>query len=161
MAERAGISAEKFDEICEIIKTTSHGTFRACRDVQVSSTDFYIYLNNHGEEARLKYARAKEIQCDVIAEHMIEIADDNSEDIMTIEKNGKEIELENREFQNRSRLRIDTRKWILSKLYPKKYGDKLEIDNKSVPEPLVVMTEKGEELFRILHKQKQEGKENG
>ena len=35
---------------------------------------------------------------------------------------------------NHRRLQIDTRKWLLSKLLPKKYGDKLEIsDNRADP----------------------------
>ncbi len=32
----------------------------------------------------------------------------------------------NGEHVQRSRLRVDTRKWILSKLAPKRYGDKLQ-----------------------------------
>ncbi|MBT8043576.1 MAG: hypothetical protein KJO79_01395 [Verrucomicrobiae bacterium] len=34
----------------------------------------------------------------------------------------------NHENIQRSRLRVDTRKWMTSKMKPKKYGDKLELD---------------------------------
>ncbi len=39
----------------------------------------------------------------------------------------------------RDRLRVDTRKWYLSKIMPKKYGDKLDLtsDNKVLPSPLL------------------------
>jgi hypothetical protein len=37
-----------------------------------------------------------------------------------------EVWVENGEAIRRSQLRIDTRKWIASKLKPKKYGDKLD-----------------------------------
>ena len=39
----------------------------------------------------------------------------------------------------RSRLRVDTRKWYLSKIMPKKYGDKLDVttDGKELPQPLL------------------------
>jgi hypothetical protein len=35
--------------------------------------------------------------------------------------------VENKEWTNRSRLRIDARKWVASKLKPKVYGDKTDI----------------------------------
>ena len=51
------------------------------------------------------------------------IADDSSSDVTT-DKDGKEII--NHENIQRSRVRIDARKWIASKLLPKRYGDKLQ-----------------------------------
>ena len=39
----------------------------------------------------------------------------------------------------RNKLRVDARKWVLSKLAPKKYGDKLELSgDKNAPLALVV-----------------------
>ena len=38
------------------------------------------------------------------------------------------LEVENKEWTNRSKLRVDARKWVASKLKPKKYGDKLDVD---------------------------------
>lgn len=76
-----------------------------------------------------QYARAKEDQADFMAEEMLEIADDGSNDWM--ERNGKDGEnlgyQVNGEHVQRSRLRLDTRKWLASKLKPKKYGDKTTI----------------------------------
>jgi len=71
------------------------------------------------------YTRAKEEQADMIIEDMLDIADDGSNDFMTVVKGDIEYEQENKEVTNRSRLRVDTRKWIASKLKPKKYGDKV------------------------------------
>ncbi len=44
-----------------------------------------------------------------------------------------------KESSNRSRLRIDTRKWYLSKVMPKKYGDKLDVtsDGEKLPQPIL------------------------
>lgn len=44
-----------------------------------------------------------------------------------------------KESPMRSRLRVDTRKWYLSKVLPKKFGDKLDVtsDNKALPQPLL------------------------
>ena len=42
-----------------------------------------------------------------------------------LNKNGEVEMVVNYENIQRSRLRVDTRKWIMSKLAPKKYGDKV------------------------------------
>jgi hypothetical protein len=73
-----------------------------------------------------QYARAKEIQLETMAEEMLDIADDTSSDTRTIMRGEKEIEVQNAEWINRCRLQVDTRKWLLSKLVPKKYGDRVE-----------------------------------
>ncbi len=74
-----------------------------------------------------------------MAEDILDIADDGSNDFMTITKGDKTYEVENKEVTNRSRLRVDTRKWIMSKMKPKKYGDKLDMttNGKDLPTPLL------------------------
>lgn len=56
-----------------------------------------------------QYEQAVEARSDMMVEDMLEFADDTTEN------------------PQRSRLQIDTRKWIASKLKAKKYGDKIEI----------------------------------
>jgi len=58
---------------------------------------------------------------------MLDIADDGRNDWM--ERHGKEDAgwQANGENIQRSRVRIDTRKWLASKLKPKKYGDKVDL----------------------------------
>jgi hypothetical protein len=70
-----------------------------------------------------QYARAREAQMEVMAQEIIDIADETLHDTITDEE-GKERQ--NTEWINRSRLRVDTRKWLMSKLAPKKYGEKVE-----------------------------------
>lgn len=76
-----------------------------------------------------QYEKAKEECADALADEMLDIADDGSNDWM--EKRNAEGEMigwqVNGEHVQRSRLRIDSRKWIASKLKPKKYGDKLAV----------------------------------
>lgn len=67
-----------------------------------------------------QYTRAREAQADYLAEETIEIADDSRQDYIQTE-NGPVF---NSEHVNRSRLRVDARKWFASKVAPKKYGDK-------------------------------------
>lgn len=76
-----------------------------------------------------KYARAKQQQAEYLAEELLEIADDGTNDYVTRQNaDGSEYEVLNGEHVQRSRLRIDTRKWLMSKLLPKKYGERITHD---------------------------------
>ena len=90
-------------------------------------TQFMRWLDADAE-IRDQYAKAKEAQCDFLADEIMEIADDSSLDMAFTEEGKPFID---REHINRSRLRVDTRKWILSKIKPKKYGEHLNIDAKT------------------------------
>lgn len=73
-----------------------------------------------------QYARAKELGAEAIAEELFEIADDGRNDFVEYEISpGVTATRLDQEHIQRSRLRVDTRKWYLSKILPKKYGDKL------------------------------------
>lgn len=78
-----------------------------------------------------QYARARELGYERMADEIISISDDGRNDWMTIkDKRGNDLEVVNREAVERSRLRLDTRKWLLSKALPKIYGDKLDVNAK-------------------------------
>ncbi|TXH10037.1 MAG: terminase small subunit protein [Spirochaetes bacterium] len=74
---------------------------------------------------RQQYARAKEEQADALVEEILDISDDGTNDWMEArDKDGAAIGWrENGEAIQRSKLRVDTRKWVASKLKAKKYGD--------------------------------------
>lgn len=75
----------------------------------------------------------------------MEIADNGLNDWM--ERNAKEDKgwVANGEHIQRSRLRVDTRKWFLSKVLPKLYGDKLDItsDHKPLQVSIIDPTRRG------------------
>ena len=75
---------------------------------------------------RDQYARAREMRADALFDEALEIADDTSDDWITTE-GGKRV-LDHEHVQ-RSRLRVDTRKWAAGKLAPKRYGDKLGLEH--------------------------------
>ena len=77
----------------------------------------FRWLAQH-DEFRDQYAKATETRADAIFEEMFDIADNVAEETAAVGK---------------ARLRIDTRKWALARMNPKKYGDKVsqEIDHKS------------------------------
>lgn len=85
-----------------------------------------------------QYTRAKEESADAMADEVLDIADDGTNDWMTIKRGGEDVEVFNNEAVQRSKLRVDTRKWLMSKMKPKKYGEKLDLtsDGKVLPTPI-------------------------
>lgn len=78
------------------------------------------------EDFRDKYAKAKLAQAEHMAEDLLDIADDGSNDwIERQDEDGRVAYTFNGEHYQRSRLRLDTRKWLLSKMLPKKYGERV------------------------------------
>ena len=75
-------------------------------------------------EFSARYAQARKAQAYLLADELIEIADDGTNDYVTkTNSDGSTYEALDSEHVQRSRLRLDTRKWYLSKVMPKDFGD--------------------------------------
>lgn len=124
--------------ICERVATHSCGLQRLCNmyDDMPDKTTIYLWRYKH-EEFSHQYAEAKLRQADLLAEEMMDIADDGTNDWMETfgEDTGIGWKL-NGEHVQRSRLRIDTRKWLAAKLLPKQYGAMAE-EKKSASESII------------------------
>lgn len=78
------------------------------------------------EEFRTHYALACEVRADDFFDDIVDIADDGSRDTVLKERpDGSTYEATDHDHINRSKLRVDARKWVLSKMMPKKYGDRV------------------------------------
>lgn len=121
---------ELADEICERI-SEGESLRRICLSEHMPErrTVFSWLMKPEFEGFQHQYTRARELQAENFADEMNDIADDGSNDYMeNVDDQGAVIGYKlNGEHIQRSKLRIDTRKWIASKLKPKKYGDKLEL----------------------------------
>lgn len=116
-------------KVCDLISQEGYTCVEACKELGIKDTAFY-YWNNKEPEVFEAYARAREIQAHRWADELISLADDTSED----QKMGKDRRGSDRPYFDvdhihRVKLRIDTRKWLLSKILSKFYGDKLEVDH--------------------------------
>lgn len=89
-----------------------------------------------------QYARAREAQADTLADEITDIADDGARDYIETD-DGPVV---NYDHISRARLRVDARKWIASKLKPKKYGDKTETTHVGDKERPVVISSVDSEL---------------
>ena len=125
---------ELFDSICEEISTSERGLVSICKDNELKTNTFYDWIAKDVELSN-KYARAKELQAEFMAEQILAIADETSNDTIKTEKG----DIPNSEWIARSRLRVDSRKWLASKLYPKKYSEKVqqEITITSAPDIII------------------------
>lgn len=114
--------SETFQNIIERVES-GESVRQILKDLHISTRTFNEWLD--ADELKQKhYARAIYMRADNIFEEILEIADDSSGDVK-IDKDGNEYI--NQEFVQRSRVRIDARKWILAKMNPKKYGDSMKL----------------------------------
>jgi len=74
-----------------------------------------------------KYARAREVQAHFLAEQIITISDTPQEGVETTVKADGTQETKHGDMLGHRKLQVDARKWYLSKVLPKVYGDKLEL----------------------------------
>lgn len=102
------MNAETFEDICKLLEATPQGIRSILREKGISCEHFYNFVNSCSETS-LRYARAKDRQCDIVFDDMCDIADTEGD-------------------YNRGRLRVDTRKFYISKIKPKRYGDIQQIE---------------------------------
>lgn len=81
-----------------------------------------------------QYARAKQESADAMADEILDISDDGVNDWMERHYGEHVAWVTNGEALQRSKLRVDTRKWLMSKMKPKKYGEKMDVtsDGKAI-----------------------------
>lgn len=122
MARPSDYSTKTTAIICERLGL-GESLRQICEDGDMPSKSTVMRWLHDQQEFRDQYARAREAQAEHWAEEIIEISDDDSHDAITDPESG--ITKQNSEFIARSRLRVDTRKWLMARMAPKKYGDKI------------------------------------
>lgn len=112
--------------ICEAI-VSGKAIRQVCDEVEIGVTTLFRWLDEN-EEFRQRYARSKDLQAELMADEIKSIADENPVcEVPT--KSGDVFTSTDRGGVERNRLRVDSRKWIASKLLPKRYGDKLAVEH--------------------------------
>jgi hypothetical protein len=110
----AGRPTDYGDEVVDLICSRlaiGESLNRICKDADMPAmSTVFGWLSKHPEFLE-KYTRAREAQAETHADRIIEIADDADIDA------------------NHKRIMVDARKWVASKLKPKRYGDKLDLDH--------------------------------
>lgn len=105
---------------------------KACVEAGISAATFLLWREADPELSK-RYDQARLDMYDCIADHAMAIADEEFREIEVDEQDedGNWIKVKRTVAVDtqRSRLRVDTRKWLLSKIAPKQYGDKQVVDN--------------------------------
>lgn len=129
---------EIFEKILLEISIKGRPLRRILKDEGMPTNEtFYTWLEKDPEKSK-RYARSAAIRADILFDEILEIADDKSGDIESTEFGDRF----NSEFAQRSRIRIDARKWVIAKMNPKKYGTNIELDEGD--SKVVQITFKGE-----------------
>lgn len=84
-----------------------------------SEKSIYLWIRLYPDTFGRNYALAKQAQQDAELEHIIAIADASTPETVQVD-----------------RLRIDTRKWAMARLAPRKYGDRLAVGGSTDMPPI-------------------------
>lgn len=115
-------SEEIADKICEGLADAKSLRKICLEDGMPSQSTVFRWLADERYATfREQYARAREAQADALFDEILDIADDGSNDFMS------EDHKYDGDAVQRSKLRVDARKWMAGKLAPKRYGDKIEL----------------------------------
>lgn len=116
---------EKFDLIIKDISENGMPIRQALKGMNMPSSSTFFKWIAENEDMAKRYARACEVRADMIFEEILEISDKQSEDVIGEDEYGNQII--NHNIIQRNRLQVDARKWVLGKMNPKKYGDKVDV----------------------------------
>jgi hypothetical protein len=109
---------DKANAICEAI--AAGASLRKAAKAQGIDPSTVLKWEDANPDFAQQYARARADGYKLLADEIIEISDDSSRDIIETEHGPKT----DAEVVARSRLRVDSRKWMLSKMLPKIYGER-------------------------------------
>lgn len=132
-----------FNAICNRVVIDRISFNQAVKESEICLSTFYDWLLET-EKRKETYNYAREIRCDTLFEDIVEIADNKEEGETIIEKPDG-VQVKRGDMIEHRRLRVDARKWVVSKMNPKKYGDKLDVttDNKSLNQPAQIAVNLG------------------
>lgn len=114
---------ETRDIICDRLSGGESLTSICKDDGMPAKVTVFKWIRNDAEFAN-QYARAREAQAEHYLDEIIQISDDSVLDTEINPESGNEVT--NHDVIQRAKLRVDTRKWAMSKLAPKKYGDRIQ-----------------------------------
>lgn len=127
---------EKAQAIVAEIADTGKSLRSVCESNEVKPSTFLLWVSNDSALAE-QYARAMQVRADTHFSEIVEISD--KQEIGTVETT-KEwgAEIKTADMVEHRKLRIDARKWVIARMNPRKYGDKLELAG-NTESPLTVV----------------------
>lgn len=123
---------ELADEICERLSEGQSLRTVCSDDKMPSRKTVFSWMRKHPDFLN-QYTRAKQEAADALAEEIVDISDDAEAAIK------RSAEKKSGAVAQAYRLRVDTRKFIMAKMKPKKYGEKIDLttNGKDLPTPIM------------------------
>lgn len=121
MGRPSSYTPEKAQEICELL-ASGMSLRKICESKTMPERPAVFRWLFNNEEFRNQYAQAREAWADAEFENIFDIADDGRNDTYKDDDGNTKTDWD---VLGRSKLRIDTRRWALARMSPKKYGDKV------------------------------------
>lgn len=135
-------SIELANKVCERL-AMGKSLRTVCKDDDMPAmSTVFTWFRKHPEFTE-HYEKAKQEATDAMAEEILDISDDSVNDYSEEVNIDGSIKVKvNQENIQRARLRVDTRKWLMAKMKPKKYGEKVDVtsDGKAIKGNTVVFT---------------------
>jgi hypothetical protein len=130
------------DKICEAISDGKSLREICGADEMPSKATVFRWLGLHKEFSD-QYARAREEQAESMADEIVAIVDNATSPLLVdgvplLNGDGNPVLITDTVSIAHARLKMDARKWVASKLKPKKYGDKIGIGGADDLPPLGV-----------------------
>ncbi|WP_213956328.1 hypothetical protein [Variovorax sp. dw_954] len=115
---------QSFDDFIAFIAQGGHmAGFAGERGINYTTLLKFIHADPSRSEM---YAHAREDRADVLADEIVAISDEAE---LTGKYKGEEFVIGlDAATVSRNKLRVDSRKWVASKLRPRVYGEKLQVD---------------------------------
>ena len=115
---------ETFTEICRQMAEEGKSLRSVLRSKDMPGSEtFYKWLDSSEVKSK-QYTRATTQRAEEIFEDILDIADKQDKDIYTVDG----VEMVDHNVHARAKIMIDARKWMLGKMNPKKYSDKIQVD---------------------------------
>ena len=113
-----------FEDICSRVSAGELLTV-ICESYGFTRAWFYLWLNRDSKRV-VAYARARIEQQHAWADEIVTLADKSRVGNKVTEKGDGTVETVTADMVERSKLQIESRKWLMARLAPKVYGDKIE-----------------------------------
>ena len=118
---QAVYTSELAERVCAEM-ATGKSLRQVARELEICEATVRKWVLDNRNGFSSQYARARELQIQALEDELREIAD-SADDETNVQS---------------ARLRVDTRKWIMSKIAPKKYGDKLAVGGSEDLGPVIL-----------------------
>jgi hypothetical protein len=148
MGRPSSYTPEIADAICERLAAGETLKAICTDDAMPGETTVFRWLAASAEFREL-YARAREAQAELMADEIIKISDDGANDTYTDEDGNTRTDYD---VVNRSKLRVDTRKWLMAKRLPKRYGERTILTGDNDGDAIKVDVEDARTKLRSLIK---------